>query len=180
MESASGGSKYEANRADVDWRVVDRHFPMRSRPGSGPDFARSGAVVNGRLVLQKMAGSEVAPPSPPASGTPAWTNLRYLGSTGVGLQRFNHSSVYDLNTDRMIAFVGDEGDPLLDTKNDLLVLANANGLGGTPQWTVLLQNGATGSPTARELHTAVYDATNNRMIVSAAITRPCFSTTSGS
>lgn len=105
MESASGGSKYEANRADVDWRVVDRHFPMRSRPGSGPDFARSGAVVNGRLVLQKMAGSEVAPPSPPASGTPAWTNLRYLGSTGVGLQRFNHSSVYDPNTDRMIAFL---------------------------------------------------------------------------
>jgi hypothetical protein len=65
----------------------------------------------------------------------------------------------------MIIFAGDAGDPLLDTKNDVWVLANANGLGATPQWTHLLQNGATGSPPARETHTAVYDAANNRMII---------------
>jgi hypothetical protein len=65
----------------------------------------------------------------------------------------------------MIVFAGDLGDAELDTKNDLWVLANANGLGGTPQWTNLILNGAAGSPPARELHTATYDAANNRMTV---------------
>jgi len=67
----------------------------------------------------------------------------------------------------MIIFAGDDGGYplLLDAKNDVWVLANANGLGATPTWTHLVQNGAAGSPPARELHTALYDAANNRMII---------------
>lgn len=134
---------------------------------SPQDFSGSGALVSGRVSFQakeRTAGAASSQLSP-ATTTPAWSFLRYLGSIGVGLQRFGHSAVFDPNSDRMIVFAGDEGDPLTDSKNDVWVLANANGLGGTPQWTHVFENGAAGSPPAREYHTAVYDAANNRMIV---------------
>jgi hypothetical protein len=47
--------------------------------------------------------------------------------------------------------------------NDVWVLANANGLGGTPLWTKLAIAGL--KPGPRFGHTAVYDAVNNRMMV---------------
>src|SRR5581483_9378341 len=43
------------------------------------------------------------------------------------------------------------------------VLANANGLGGIPQWTQLIPSGA--GPAARENASAVYDPANNLMIL---------------
>ena len=49
--------------------------------------------------------------------------------------------------------------------NDVWVLANANGLGGTPAWTRLHPTGP--QPGGRFGHTAVYDAANNLMIVFA-------------
>jgi hypothetical protein len=47
--------------------------------------------------------------------------------------------------------------------NDVWSLSNANGLGGTPAWAQLSPTGS--APTTRFLHTAVYDTTNNRMII---------------
>jgi hypothetical protein len=47
--------------------------------------------------------------------------------------------------------------------NDVWVLTNADGTGGTPAWINLNPSG--GSPGARESHAAVYDQANNRMII---------------
>jgi hypothetical protein len=46
--------------------------------------------------------------------------------------------------------------------NSVSILTNADGLGGSPQWFAL---GTSGAPTARNNHSAVYDAANNRMII---------------
>ncbi len=57
--------------------------------------------------------------------------------------------------------------PGRDWQNDVWVLSNANGLGGTPVWTQLSPNPdpLIGYPMPRSSHTAVYDNTNNRMTI---------------
>jgi hypothetical protein len=100
-----------------------------------------------------------------ASGGPfagAWSDL--IVNSGFPPLRANHTAVYDQTNNRMIVF-GGCGDlecfylPL----NDTWFLTNANGTGGTPAWTELTPSGTLPSP--RVYHNAVYDATNNRMIV---------------
>ncbi len=70
---------------------------------------------------------------------------------------------YDPATKRLIVFGG--RDHTGANLNDVWVLTNANGLGGTGEWINLIPNGAAGSPPARSGHAMVYDATNNRLIV---------------
>jgi hypothetical protein len=55
--------------------------------------------------------------------------------------------------------------PNTSATNGVYTLSHANGLGGTPLWTLLLGNGTPGSPAKRESPTAVYDPANNRMII---------------
>ena len=77
--------------------------------------------------------------------------------------RIFHSAVYDQTNNRMIVF-GGCADLACDVPlNDTWVLSNANGTGGAPTWTQLNPTGTL--PSARHFHNAVYDATNNRMIV---------------
>jgi hypothetical protein len=73
---------------------------------------------------------------------------------------FGASIVYDSSTQRLILFGGNNTSVPI---NDVWVLTNANGLGGTPAWTHLIPTG--GPPPARDNHAAVYDAANNRMII---------------
>jgi hypothetical protein len=49
--------------------------------------------------------------------------------------------------------------------NDSWLLSNANGLGGSAQWTNLFSNGSASSPPARSGQTAVYDSVNDRLII---------------
>jgi PKD repeat protein len=87
----------------------------------------------------------------------AWTQLTWSGSTPAPRQ--GHTAVYDATNNLMTIFGGDGG-------NDVWVLVNANGLGGANFWEQLISNGNTPSaPSTRSEHTAVYDATNNRMII---------------
>ena len=97
------------------------------------------------------------------SGTPAWTQLAPTGSLPPARQ--DHSAVYDPVGNRMIIFGGDQsagcgGASLL---NDVWVLSNANGQGGTPAWTHLTPTG--GLPSARAEQSAVYDTGGNRLIL---------------
>src|SRR5579864_420247 len=98
-------------------------------------------------------------------GTPAWTQL---SPATFPPARGAHSEVYDTANNRMIIFGGCNGgcDPIL---NDVWVLSNANGLGGTPAWTQLCDSascgGAQGSPQARLENMAVYDPASNRMTI---------------
>ena len=73
--------------------------------------------------------------------------------------------VYDPGSNRVIVFGGAETDGDTTTLlNDVWVLTNANGLGGDPAWINITP--ASGSiPNPRMMHSAVYDSSNNRMIV---------------
>ncbi len=92
-------------------------------------------------------------------GTPAWTQLSPNGMPPS--PRDGHSAVYDVTTNRMIIFGGDNG--CAPFFNDVWVLSNANGLGGTPAWTQLAVTGTPPSP--RKAQSAVYDPNTNRMII---------------
>ena len=93
--------------------------------------------------------------------TPAWTQLSPTGSAPT--TRFHHTAVYDTTNNIMTIFGGEAGPPSLQLLNDVWILSNANGIGGTPAWTQLSPTGS--APNARYGHTAVYDATNNRMTI---------------
>ena len=93
------------------------------------------------------------------AGTPSWTRIT---ATGVApAPRWVHTAVYDPNTNRMIVFGGN--DCFSGFYNDVWVLSNANGLGGTPACTQLAPAGAAPSP--RGYLSAVYDPTNNIMVL---------------
>ena len=97
-------------------------------------------------------------------GTGAWRNLIPSGSPQV---RSDHSAVYDAANNRMIIYGGCGAVPTsngcLPIADNVWVLSNANGIGGTPTWTQLFPTG--GPPPARQGHQAVYDPTTNSMIV---------------
>lgn len=100
-------------------------------------------------------------------GGPTWTNLIPNGAAGSPPARAGHSAVYDQANNRMIIF-GGCGGYCLPNFNDVWVLENADGIGGTPTWTQLFPTGA--APAPRDNQTAVYDEANNRMIVFGGIT----------
>ncbi len=105
-------------------------------------------------------------------GSPTWTQLFPTGGPpGI---RLSHTAVYDPSTNRQILFAGGVGlgAALL---NDVWVLENANGLGGTPNWVQLnpAPDPATnGTPLARRFHHAVYNSATNRMMVFGGETCP--------
>jgi hypothetical protein len=71
------------------------------------------------------------------------------------------SAVYDSRSNEFILFGGIGNGSILF--NDVWVLSNANGSGGTPTWTQLSPMGT--PPPVRYIHTATYDPTTNRMTI---------------
>ena len=112
-------------------------------------------TLNDVWVLKNADGS---------SGTPTWEQLHPSG-TLPGI-RFFHVAVYNPTANRMVIFGGDNGEGV--DYNDVWVLENANGLGGTPTWVQFIANGVS-SISPRELSSAVYDVTHNRMVVFGGI-----------
>jgi uncharacterized repeat protein (TIGR01451 family) len=120
---------------------------------AGPNTQTTAPVQNDVWVLSYADG---------LGGTPTWTQLSPSGTPPSA--RAAASAVYDPNTNSLIVFAGNSGlGGACGTVNDLWLLSNANGQGGTPQWTQLNPTGV--PPPNRNLHTAVYDIANNRMIV---------------
>jgi len=101
----------------------------------------------------------------------SWSQVHPTGTPPA--QRFGHSAVYDSGSNRMIVFGGAEGRSS-PCANDVWVLTNANGNGGTASWIQLSPSG--GPPSPRTVHGAVYDRTTNTMIVYGG--QDCFSTIS--
>jgi hypothetical protein len=110
----------------------------------------NGALMNDVWVLTNANG---------LSGQAAWLQLSPGGTAPS--PRYGHSAVYDAANNRMIVYGGTE------TTQKILaetwVLANANGLGGTPTWTLTVPG--TGATPQRSQHTAVYDPGSNTMII---------------
>jgi len=94
-------------------------------------------------------------------GTPAWTQLAPTGTPPLG--GWLASAVYDPGNRVMTVFGGSNGSTA--ATNGVWTLSHADGLGGTPQWTNIVADGAAGSPAQRFGHSAVYDAAQDRMTI---------------
>jgi hypothetical protein len=89
---------------------------------------------------------------------------------GSPLSRAYHSAVYNPTTNRMIVFAGARDSSGYDIVNEVWVLTNADGSElSTPAW-IKINSG--GGPGPREWTAAVFDQTNNRMIVHGGNTMP--------
>jgi hypothetical protein len=94
-------------------------------------------------------------------GAPSWVRLFPTGTPPS--PRESAEAVYDPTTNRMIVFGGAQFPNLFTSIefNDVWVLTNANGLGGTPQWSQLTPVGT--PPSGRTGHSLAYDPSSNRM-----------------
>jgi len=126
-----------------------------------------------RMMIFGGASSNPTPPSPYDSnqvwvltsadglwGAPQWIQLSPTGT--LPAPRKGQSTVYDPSSNRMIVFDGCSAS-CGAFLNDVWVLTNANGTGGTPAWIELSPTG--GPPPARAWHMAVYDPGTNSMII---------------
>jgi len=118
--------------------------------GGGTGTNTPGPCLNDLWLLQNANG---------VSGTPGWTQQKPAGTAPAA--RFAANAVYDPNTNTMILFGG--YDCTANYFNDVWLLSNANGLGGTPTWSQLSPSGT--APAGREAATSVYDSTNNVLVV---------------
>ena len=118
--------------------------------GGNPDGGFCFQDLNDVWVLTNADGT---------GGTAGWTQLSPMGTPPS--VRSSASAVYDQSNNRMIFYGGNEQCDNPDS--DLWVLTNANGLGGTPGWIQL--SPAVGGPGPRTVHSATYDAADNRMIL---------------
>ena len=92
-------------------------------------------------------------------GTPTWMPISPSGTAPAA--RYRHNGVYDPTTNSMIVFGG--SNCASGYFNDVWVLSNANGEGGTPAWTKLSPSGKL--PAAREASSAIYDSVNNILTI---------------
>ena len=106
-------------------------------------------VLNDVWVLSNANG---------VSGTPAWTQLFPTGS-GPSPRETMNGVAYDPGSNRLIVFGGTNG--ATTTFNDVWVLSDANGLGGTPAWSLLSPSGT--APSARSFSSVIYDPATNRL-----------------
>jgi len=124
-----------------------------------------GAFVNSVWTLSHANG---------LGGIPAWTNLIANGKTGSPPGRIDAKAIYDSASNRMTIYGGNSGGGTISPDfdyvalGDVWVLANANGLGGTPAWTQLHPKVAGDGailPIGRDYFSAVRDPGTNSMII---------------
>jgi Galactose oxidase, central domain len=110
----------------------------------------NGNYYNDLWILSNADGS---------TGTPKWTEAKPSGTSPAA--RSQSAAIYDPVNRIMTIFGGAAGGTAY---NDVWTLTSSS---KTPAWKELVPSGT--DPTARRGHTAVYDSTNNRMIVHGGI-----------
>ena len=93
------------------------------------------------------------------SGSPTWVQLNPSGTAPAA--RLRASAAYDATSNSLILFGGNNCSTTY--YNDVWILSNANGLGGTPSWTKLSTFGT--APSIRESSAVIYDSVNNVLTV---------------
>ncbi len=96
------------------------------------------------------------------SGTPQWIQLLPATPSGAPAPRWIHGAGYDAANNIMIVFGGGLGSSS-PCVNDVWLLTNANGLGGTPTWMPLATTGSV--PGVRFAHLFAYADALNRVII---------------
>lgn len=91
-------------------------------------------------------------------GSPVWEQLSIVGPAPPA--RTHSQGAYDPSSNRLIIFGGRATGSAFD---DVWVLDNANGLGGTPQWTQMSLGGA--PPAPRGGHVMFYDQQRNHIVM---------------
>jgi hypothetical protein len=94
------------------------------------------------------------------NGVHSFSALFPTGTAPAG--RYGHVAIYDPNSNRMTIFGGALGQPT-PCANDVWLLTNANGVGGTANWMQLTPSGT--APPTRMYAGGVYDPKTNSMIV---------------
>jgi len=97
-----------------------------------------------------------------------WSEVATTG--GPPGRRVSATAIHDQTNNRMVIFGGQRANTIPTYYNDVWVLSNPNGLGGTPAWQQLTPLGNLPSP--RSSHSTVYDPKNNRMIIFGGATGP--------
>lgn len=138
----------------------------RVQPGSAYD------LINNRLIV--FAGTDCCTGTDKNDvrvlidangiGDPQWITLSPQGTPPSNREALQ--TAYDATNNRLIVFGGHN--TFDETFNDVWVLSNANGLGGTPTWTQLAPTGSLPQP--RGAHSAFYDANSNQLIVFGGLT----------
>ena len=118
--------------------------------GEGPFGAPPPNVFGDTWVLTNADGT---------GGSPAWVELSPSGPLPPA--RTAHSAIYDPGTNRMILFAGFMAGSVL--ANDVWVLTQANGIGGTPSWVELNPSGD--RPQERAVSNVGYSSETNRLII---------------
>lgn len=156
----------QASQVSTNWVQV---FPSGTAPAAR--FGQSGLYDSGsnRMIIFGGGSSSTSclndlwllDDANSALGTPDWLSITASGK--VPAARMNHNAVYDPTKNVMIVFGGTNCSS--GYFNDVWVLTNANGEGGTPTWTKL--SPANTPPAARENSSAVYDSVNNVLLIYA-------------
>lgn len=144
--------------------------------GGGPGARVTGGVaydsVNNRLIVfggESQPGSIlnndvwVLSNANGQGGIPTWTKLAPSGTLPPA--RGGNSSAYDPKNNRLIIFGGSSSCCML---NDVWILTNANGIGGTPAWTQLGPFSLFAE--GRFSPTGVYNPKTNKMTIFGGMT----------
>jgi hypothetical protein len=133
--------------------------PNRESPGSIYDPTSNELFIHGGWGPQ-LKDTWVLTNANGLGGTPTWLQL-----PDGPVSRTAPATAYDQATNRLIVFGGLHNDyyTVLNAWNDVWVLTNANGVGGTPTWIQLNPVGV--SPAGRGFAASTYDPASNRLIV---------------
>lgn len=153
--------------------------PTGTSPAARSDSSAALDAAHDRLIVFGGSSGNVSAPTTMADlwllthadgagGTPAW-----IAPTTAGVApsaRAMHSAVYDAASNRLVVFGGTPTVGVCASDlADVWILTNANGLGGTPTWSLASPGGT--PPPGRSLHSAVYDPGSNRMVVFGGTTQ---------
>ncbi len=159
---------YNTDNLNDTWLLslsVSPHWTPLTPAGTPPSPRANPTAIYDPVRDRVIMFGGAALPGPPSSqvwelslgATPTWTQL---ATAGTGPLRRGHTAIYDPIRDRMIVFGGSDTPPsIASAVNSVWALS----LSGTPTWTQLTPSGT--PPSARWLHTAIYDPVRDRMVV---------------
>jgi hypothetical protein len=154
------------------WKeIVPADFPPAHRRGHTAVYAEASnrMIVFGGWDGTYYSDVWILTSANGLGGTPTWVELII---PGIGpTPRTEHSAAYDAASNRLIVYGGDVSGTITD---EVWVLSNANGLGGTPSWSLLPI--PAGPKPERQMHTAIYDPVSNKMTTFAGWNSTAFNT----